>query len=438
MGVKICLSILRARWNRIIPILFGCTILFCSSGAWADPENGRITKDIMVGGAHDVPLKANQPVKVLKHSGETVVIMVALPDGSSGIYQIDAAAVEILASTAAPPTVVKVPAVTNTAQISPVAPEPTAPAPSLAKIAPAPATAAGDPSLPEDKSTLIHVNWPEDSKLPPPFEDFDKAKEGSYSYRLYLPPGYYEHPNFHYPTLFIMSPSGNAELGSFYQRARTEGWIVVMFVEARNGDWGPIYGDMLATHADVVPKVRIQDGLKFATGFSGGARGTSVMSQFCPGFDGELLQGAGFALDDGYHLEGIPRDHPYAVFMAMGSNDSNAYEVASLKEQLHGVPFKSQTFQGGHMEAPTSVCNEGLDWLMEQALTGDSMTDDLRACGARQFIFLTQRWESETDSAKKAEKAVALATLGDSLNLPSNSPEFLELKKIKDSLPLEP
>jgi len=295
-----------------------------------------------------------------------------------------------------------------------------------------------DPNLPEDQTTLIHVTCPQGTSMPAPYASVYPVTAGNYSYRLYLPPGYYEHPTFHYPALFIMSPEGNATLGTFQARAHDEGWIAVMFVEAKNGDWGPIFGDMLATHADVTSKVRIQDGLKFATGLSGGARATSILTQACPGFNGELLQAAGFAADQKYQVEGIPTDHPYAVFMTMGLNDSNFHEINDLKASLNGVPFRSATFDGGHEPAPLREFNEGLDWLMIQALSGDSIPDGLKDCAVRQFSFIAKRLENDTVNRQQSDDIKALVAIGENLNFPGGSPEAAELKKLKDSIPLTP
>ena len=82
----------------------------------------------MVGASHNIQLKTDQIVRVLKNSGATVVIMAQLPDGSSGIYQIDTAAVELIApSVTPPPSIVTTPANTNAAPANPVASVPATP-----------------------------------------------------------------------------------------------------------------------------------------------------------------------------------------------------------------------------------------------------------------------------------------------------------------------
>jgi hypothetical protein len=102
------------------------TILFYSGGAWGDEEKGWLTRDLTVGANHDIQLKTDQVVQVIKHSGQTVVISVQLPDGSSGVYQIDAASVGTIPPSAATlPSIVTTPANTNTGSVNPVASIPT-------------------------------------------------------------------------------------------------------------------------------------------------------------------------------------------------------------------------------------------------------------------------------------------------------------------------
>ena len=139
-----------------IAVFAGGAILFYSGGARADEEKGRLKQDITVGANHDVRLKAHQVVQVLKNSGNTAVIMVQLPDGSNGVYQIDAAAIEMIAPSAAPPppvppiAVTPMPATANAGPVNPVASTPIAPN----KPSPSPPAAAtapsGPPTYPDD------------------------------------------------------------------------------------------------------------------------------------------------------------------------------------------------------------------------------------------------------------------------------------------------
>ena len=123
-------------------------VLFVLAVLDVEADGAHMARDVTVGPPdHPVALKAGTAVKVLSASGTKDVISVDLPDGSSGIYQVDAAAVKVSASTApvaasavtAPPETAAPPAITNTpaaanspasapaAANAPAAPTPTAP-----------------------------------------------------------------------------------------------------------------------------------------------------------------------------------------------------------------------------------------------------------------------------------------------------------------------
>jgi hypothetical protein len=129
-------------------IAFGVILLF-SSSARADEQKGRIKHDITVGANHDVTLKTDQVVQVMKSSGSKVVIMAQMPDGSSGVYQIDVGDIELVAATPAPTAPVAAPALTNAAPASPVAATPSTPTNSPA-AASAPDKPAAPPTYPND------------------------------------------------------------------------------------------------------------------------------------------------------------------------------------------------------------------------------------------------------------------------------------------------
>jgi hypothetical protein len=59
----------------------------CFAQAPSNVSNAKLTHDLTVGGNHDIHLKSGQAVQVLNHLANAVVIMVALPDGSHGVYQ---------------------------------------------------------------------------------------------------------------------------------------------------------------------------------------------------------------------------------------------------------------------------------------------------------------------------------------------------------------
>ncbi len=148
---------------------------------------------------------------------------------------------------------------------------------------------------------------------------------GTYHYKLWLPKDYGLDPMKRWPCIFIMSPGGNASMGQMGNYLKKNGFVVVMLIEAKNGPWEPIIGNFLAAHDDVIKRVRIDDGKKYATGQSGGARGSSVFVQLRPGFCGLILQSAGASFDKvgNYNVNGIRNNSNLRIAMTMGATDKN-------------------------------------------------------------------------------------------------------------------
>ena len=188
---------------------------------------------------------------------------------------------------------------------------------------------------------------------------------GTYHYKLWLPPGYLADTKKRWPCLFITSPNGKANMGKFAPWLKANGYIVVMLVESKNGPWEPIIGNFLAAHDDVVRRVRVQEGLKVATGFSGGARASSLFVQMRPGFSGLFLQGAGGASDakGRYCVNGIGQNPSLYVAMAVGNLDKNNTEVARMKSIISPARFLSLSFDGGHAWVKPEVFEQAMQWI---------------------------------------------------------------------------
>lgn len=201
---------------------------------------------------------------------------------------------------------------------------------------------------------------------------FESAKQGEaakgvYNYKLWLPKGYLAEPQKRFPCMFIMSAGGNAAMGNMAEYLKTNGFVVVMLVEAKNGQWEPIVGNFLAAHDDVIKRVRVDLDRRFATGMSGGARGSSVFVQARPGFAGLILQGAGLAYDEksAYHSSKIKRDSKLRVAMTMGDSDSNKSEMERTGSELSRSRFRVFEFKGGHVWAPPEVFAEAMAWVID-------------------------------------------------------------------------
>lgn len=220
---------------------------------------------------------------------------------------------------------------------------------------------------------MIQCRLPEGAAKSSPFlrrHTWLEPTAGDYHYRLWLPAGYLKDTSRRWPCLFVASAGGNARLGKMEEWVRRRGFVAVMLVESKNGPWGPIVGNFLAGHDDAVQRVRIQEGLKFATGMSGGARASSVFVQSRPGFAGLILQGAGAAqADDGSYLVDELKAGPgLPVAMTMGRNDRNRSEAEALKALLGSRRFRVFEFDGGHTWAPAEVFEQAAEWVWQQAV----------------------------------------------------------------------
>lgn len=191
---------------------------------------------------------------------------------------------------------------------------------------------------------------------------------GVWHYKLWLPKGYAADPFKKWPCMFIMSPSGNATMGAMGDHLKAKGYVVVLLVDSKNGPWGPVIGNFLAAHDDVVKRVRIEEGRKFATGHSGGARGSSLFVQARPGFGGVILQSAGAAsIASGYDVSGLQRNGKLYVAMTMGKSDANRDEVNRMKLAI-GNPARFQAFEfdGGHLWAPQATFEQAIGWVEQK------------------------------------------------------------------------
>lgn len=186
------------------------------------------------------------------------------------------------------------------------------------------------------------------------------AAAGTYHYTLWLPEGYSADPKKTWKTIFIADPNGKAKLGAMGDWIKSHGYIAVMLEESKNGEWGPIVGNFLSAHDDVVKRLRVADGKKVATGFSGGARASSLFVTLAPGFGGLLFQGAGCSdinPDGSYVVKDIKVK---AIAATFGKKDMNHKEGAKLKKAF-GSRIEVFEFEGGHQWAPKEIVEKALD-----------------------------------------------------------------------------
>ena len=154
-------------------------------------------------------------------------------------------------------------------------------------------------------------------------------------------------------------------MGQMGNYLKNNGFVVVMLIEAKNGPWEPIVGNFLAAHDDVIKRVRIADGKKYATGHSGGARASSVFVQLRPGFCGLILQSAGASFDKAgnYNVSRIKNNAKLRIAMTMGSTDKNSNEVEKMKKLFNQQRLAVFGFNGGHVWAPADQFEKAMTWL---------------------------------------------------------------------------
>jgi len=243
---------------------------------------------------------------------------------------------------------------------------------------------------------------------------FGKTKEceeskGTYHYKLWLPKGYNAAPQRRWPCMFIVSAGGNAKMGQMAGWLKANSYIVVMLVESKNGPWAPIVGNFLAAHDDVVKRVRIQEGLKFATGMSGGARASSMFVQLRPGFCSLILQGAGAAYDpqNRYVSTGLRQNSALHIAMTIGRKDNNFVEADRMKKLIPSNRFLVLEFDGGHMWAPADVFEKAIAWTEQCVYDNGATNPASRPLYLARFGVLTDKFGAATTPAERSKAAEA-------------------------------
>ena len=189
----------------------------------------------------------------------------------------------------------------------------------------------------------------------------DAPTPGVYHYRLWVPEGYSADPKKTWKTIFIADPNGKAKLGAMGSWIKAHGYIAVMLEESKNGPYGPNIANFLSAHDDVIKRMRVADGKKVATGFSGGARACSLFVTLVPGFGGLIFQGAGCSdmnpLDRSYIVKDIKVKTLAGTF---GKKDMNYDNAARLKKAF-GSRISIFEFDGGHQWAPQEIVEQALN-----------------------------------------------------------------------------
>ena len=151
---------------------------------------------------------------------------------------------------------------------------------------------------------------------------------------------------------------------------KASGYIVVMLVESKNGADGRCWENFMSAHDDVIQRLRVAEGFKFATGLSGGSRAASTFVQLRPGFAGLFQQGAGFLQDDKarYIQEGLPSRN-FAIVTSIGARDDICFSEwpRLLRDAPKRIPFYPLVPDEGHSWSSKETAQQAF-LILETAL----------------------------------------------------------------------
>lgn len=234
-------------------------------------------------------------------------------------------------------------------------------------------TSPPDTPLPDDKVTTIQC---EHATSEPVFigDATVQSLPGTYSYKVYVPPGYNDPTNAEstYPVVFVCSGSGNPSIKDLHSFARSHRWVVVLVSDAKNGPWPPIYGAFLATHDDAMKRLRIRDGLKIAMGASGGAAMTGYGITVRPGFVAWLPFIGSAPGSKAANMKGLI---VHGVFGREDNRVSGDYVSHFVREfdQRH-IRFSWSTHPGGHNWGGEPIVSAALATVRDEILRSVKIT----------------------------------------------------------------
>ena len=270
----------------------------------------------------------------------------------------------------------------------------------LAAEEPTPLTAV----LPAGEATRIACQSPYGARQNVP----EWPRDGIFHYRLYLPSDYHEQPARQYPVMFIASPGGEARMGHMADLLTRDRWVVAMLAESRNRSvlW---YPNFIAAYDDVLKRVRVHPKMLFCTGFSGGARVCSRYPSIRPGFQGLILQGAGYS---GPAWVLTRSNAGVTVYGLFGTQDPNRREAHRIRRRL---PLHTRSlveiWDGGHDWAPSYAFERALDWVVDKALLESDYDPGRVGLYAWYFLNKLERFEQASSDIKRYVLRRLLKTL---------------------------
>ena len=281
--------------------------------------------------------------------------------------------------------------------------------------------------LPAGEVTVIACLSPYGARQSVP----DWPRDGIFHYRLYLPSDYHEEPARQYPLMFIASPGGEARMGNMAERLTRDRWVVAMLAESRNRSvlW---YPNFIAAYDDVLKRVRVHPQMLFCTGFSGGARVCSRYPSIRPGFQGLVLQGAGYSGPAWVLTRSNARVTVYGLF---GNQGPNRREANRIRRRL---PLHTRSlveiWEGGHDWAPTASFERALSWVEDKALLEAEYDAGRADLYWWYFLNKLEHFENAESDVERYVLRRLLKTLPDRWNLQLDGPTSTRFRAVDNAL----
>jgi hypothetical protein len=202
----------------------------------------------------------------------------------------------------------------------------------------------------------------------------------SFTYDIYLPPGYSTRGN-PLPIFYTMNSGGGGLVSTFRSTCANLGIICVGLTGSQNyRPWNLELKEMYAVSLDVRQRVLFDPTAEFAGGLSGGGECSYMFSRFRAQHVSGLVEMAGWlariASGITVHYYGIDREQTnLLVARTTGTTDSGAINYNPFDSNFLatcGVVIKDWSFAGGHGLPPASLYPPIFSWLLTQRIPAGS------------------------------------------------------------------
>lgn len=188
-------------------------------------------------------------------------------------------------------------------------------------------------------------------------ERIETTPEG-YRYVVRIMGGY--NKDQRYPVLFCFHHGGDGiEMTRLYNYASYQlNWLVVGFMDTKNGPWEPIVAAQESVLNDIQKKYKIDKNRLYAAGFSGAASMAYTFAYKHPDqFKGVIASGGGFGL-------GEPSAW-VAVYMIVGEDDCSMAAMKKAYAKLGDIGARRNmfVFKGSHEMPSKEMIKQALDWI---------------------------------------------------------------------------